>query len=50
MTAAASPQLIETPARIRRGATCQHLACAAAYDAVLNLDYAFVAYQMPRSR
>lgn len=38
-------QLIETPANIPGGATYQHLAYVDAYDAVLNLDYAFVAYK-----
>ena len=41
----ASPQLIETPASIPGGATYQHLAYVDAYDAVLNCDYAFVAYK-----
>jgi hypothetical protein len=40
-----SPQLIETPANIPGGAQYQHLAYLDAYDAVLNLDYAFVAYK-----
>lgn len=38
-------QLIETPANVPGGATYQHLAYLAAYDAVLNCDYAFVAYK-----
>ena len=38
-------QLIETPANIPGGATYQHLAYVDAYDAVLNIDYAFVAYK-----
>lgn len=41
----ASTQLIETPANIRGGASYQHLAYVDAYDAVINLDYAFVAYK-----
>ena len=45
MTAPTSPQLIETPANIPGGATYQHLAYVDAYDAVLNIDYAFVAYK-----
>lgn len=45
MTSTTSPQLIETPANIPGGATYQHLAYVDAYDAVLNLDYAFVAYK-----
>jgi len=40
-----APQLIETPAHVPGGATYQHLAYVDAYDAVLNLDYAFVAYK-----
>lgn len=39
------PQLLETPANIPGGAQYQHLAYVDAYDAVLNLDYAFVAYK-----
>lgn len=38
-------QLIETPANVAGGATYQHLAYVDAYDAVLNCDYAFVAYR-----
>lgn len=38
-------QLIETPENISGGAQYQHLAYVDAYDAVLNLDYAFVAYK-----
>ena len=41
----ASTQLIETPANIPGGASYQHLAYVDAYDAVLNLDYALVAYK-----
>lgn len=40
-----TPQLIETPASIPGGAQYQHLAYVDAYDAVLNIDYAFVAYR-----
>jgi hypothetical protein len=40
-----TPQLIETPANVPGGATYQHLAYVDAYDAVLNCDYAFVAYK-----
>lgn len=45
MTTSASPQLIETPANVPGGAQYQHLAYIAAYDAILNCDYAFVAYK-----
>lgn len=38
-------QLIETPANVPGGAQYQHLAYVDAYDAVLNCDYAFVAYK-----
>jgi hypothetical protein len=40
-----NPQLIETPASVPGGAQYQHLAYVDAYDAVLNIDYAFVAYR-----
>ncbi len=40
-----STQIIETPASIPGGATYQHLAYVDAYDAVINCDYAFVAYK-----
>jgi len=40
-----SPQLIAAPASVPGGVTCQHLAYVDAYDAVLNCDYAFVAYK-----
>ncbi len=40
-----SAQLVEIPASVPGGATYQQLAYAAAYDAVLNCDYAFVAYK-----
>jgi hypothetical protein len=41
----ANTPLIETPANIPGGASYQHLAYVDAYDAVINLDYAFVAYK-----
>ena len=41
----ATPQLIEAPVSIVGGAQYQHLAYVDAYDAVLNCDYAFVAYK-----
>ncbi len=44
MSAKPNP-LIETPASVPGGATYQHLAYVDAYDAVLNCDYAFVAYK-----
>jgi len=37
--------LVEAPANVPGGATCQTLAYVEAYDAVLNSDYAFVAYR-----
>lgn len=40
-----SPQLIDTPANVPGGASYQQLAYVDAYDAVLNIDYAFVAYK-----
>ena len=40
-----TPQLLEAPASVPCGAQYQHLAYVDAYDAVLNLDYAFVAYR-----
>ena len=40
-----SPQLIETPANVSGGAQYQHIAYVDAYDAVINCDYAFVAYK-----
>ena len=40
-----SSQLIDTPDNVPGGATYQHLAYVAAYDAVLDCDYAFVAYK-----
>jgi hypothetical protein len=45
MNATATPQLIETPASVPGGAQYQHLAYVDGYDAVLNIDYAFVAYK-----
>ena len=45
MTTNKTSQLIETPANISGGAQYQHLAYVDAYDAVLNCDYAFVAYR-----
>ena len=38
-------QLIEAPKSILGGTQYQHLAYVDAYDAVLNCDYAFVAYK-----
>jgi hypothetical protein len=38
-------RLLETPANVPGGAQYQHLAYVDAYDAVLNCDYAFVAYK-----
>jgi len=45
MTDQTTPQLIDTPANIQGGAQYQQLAYVDAYDAVLNADYAFVAYK-----
>lgn len=45
MSIPATRQLIETPPNVPGGAQYQHLAYVDAYDAVLNLDYAFVAYK-----
>ncbi len=39
------PQLVEPPANVPGGASYQQLAYVDAYDAVLNCDYAFVAYK-----
>jgi len=39
-----TPQLLDTPASVPGGAQYQQLANADANDAVLNCDYAFVAY------
>ena len=44
MSAPSSP-LVDTPANVPGGTQYQHLAYVAAYDAVLNTDYAFVAYK-----
>ena len=38
-------QLVETPASVPGGTQYQHLGYVDAYDAVLNCDYAFVAYK-----
>ena len=40
-----TPQLIETPASVPGGTQYQHLGDVDAYDAVLNCDYAYVAYK-----
>ena len=40
-----SAPLLETPANVPGGASYQHLAYVDAYDAVINIDYAFVAYK-----
>ena len=45
MNTNSNPQLIETPASVAGGAQYQHLAYVDAYDAVINCDYAFVAYK-----
>ena len=45
MTDKETPQLVDTPANISGGAQYQQLAYVDAYDAVLNADYAFVAYK-----
>ena len=45
MNTTTTRQLIETPASVPGGAQYQHLAYVDAYDAVLNCDYAFVAYK-----
>jgi hypothetical protein len=45
MTDPANPQLVHTPDNITGGAQYQQLAYVDAYDAVLNIDYAFVAYK-----
>lgn len=39
-----APQLIEIPAAVPGGASYRQLGYVDAYDAVLNCDYAFVAY------
>jgi hypothetical protein len=40
-----NPALLEAPASVSGGAQYQHLAYVDAYDAVINCDYAFVAYK-----
>jgi hypothetical protein len=40
-----NPPLLEAPASVPGGASYQQLAYLDAYDAVLNCDYAFVAYK-----
>jgi hypothetical protein len=40
-----NPQLVEPPASVTGGTQYQQLAYVDAYDAVLNCDYAFVAYK-----
>lgn len=45
MSHSSKAPLIETPANVPGGAQYQHLAYLDAYDAVLNCDYAFVAYK-----
>lgn len=45
MNLTATHQIINTPANVPGGAQYSQLAYADAYDAVLNLDYAFVAYK-----
>ncbi|MEO7412184.1 MAG: hypothetical protein ABIZ81_02410 [Opitutaceae bacterium] len=45
MNSSSTPQLISAPACVAGGAQYQHLAYVDAYDAVLNGDYAFVAYK-----
>lgn len=40
-----SPQLVETPENVSGGATYKQLGYIDAYDAVLDSDYAFVAFQ-----
>lgn len=45
MSTTPAPQLLNTPASVPGGATYQQLAYLDAYDAVLNCDYAFVAYK-----
>lgn len=42
-------QLIDTPASVPGSTQYQHLAYVDAYDAVLNCDYAFVAYKQSDS-
>ena len=45
MNSANTPQIIETPANVTGGASYQQLAYVESYDAVLDCDYAFVAYR-----
>lgn len=45
MNNTSAPQLVETPANVPGGPQYQQLAYLDAYDAVLNGDYAFVAYK-----
>ena len=45
MNSTSTPKLIEAPANVPGGASYQSLAYLDAYDAVLNCDYAFVAYK-----
>lgn len=45
MNSTHTSQLIETPANVPGGASYQQLAYLDAYDAVLDSDYAFVAYR-----
>ena len=45
MNAMTTTQLVETPTSVPGGAQYEHLAYVDAYDAVLNCDYAFVAYK-----
>lgn len=42
---ASTPQLIEVPDSVPGSTQYQHLAYVDAYDAVINIDYAFVAYK-----
>jgi hypothetical protein len=45
MASTPAAQLIHTPDNVPGGARYEHLAYVDAYDAVLNCDYAFVAYK-----
>lgn len=45
MNTSATPQLLDTPVAVPGGASYQQLAYLDAYDAVLNCDYAFIAYK-----
>ena len=40
-----NPQLVDTPASVPGGTQYQQLGYVDAYDAILNGDYAFVAYK-----